>query len=1514
MSKPFFEVFPNLQLHTDIHDLMGQTEVERVSATKRRDFLRVYLKSTRLIQKADIWTAEQEIKKQLFPDANLTVKIYEKFELSSQYNPENLMDIYKESILEEFREYSHIQYNALKTARIEYPADNEMLITMEDTVLNRSMEGEILQILEKILVERCGFSVKLHAAYVEKEAGRFKEEEEAKIRMKVDAIYSRTRGRKEEAVDSTAPAQDTEQENTQSPEAKKTDNSGKAKSEPAGGVTKSFQSGGRGEFKRGEFKKGEFRKGGSFEKGALKRSDNPDVIYGRDFEEEAMKIEELIGDMGEVTIRGKVLSVDTRDIKNEKTIIIFNMSDFTDTMTIKMFVRTEQVKEVTGDIKPGAFLKVKGICMMDKFDHELAIGSIAGIKKIPDFTNTRMDTSARKRVELHCHTKMSDMDGVSDVKDIVKRAMKWGHKAIAITDHGDVQAFPDANHTVPSDSDFKVIYGVEAYLVDDLKGMVTDSQNQDLDADYVVFDLETTGFSPETNRIIEIGAVKVQNGKIVDKFSTFVNPQVPIPFRIEQLTSINDSMVIDAPVIADILPEFMKFCEGCVMVAHNADFDMSFIKKNCQRLDIPCKPTIVDTVALARVLLPNLNRFKLDTVAKALGVSLENHHRAVDDAGCTAEIFVKFIEMLRERGMSTLDEVNAMGTSSVQNVQKMPTYHAIILATCDQGRTNLYKLISLAHIKYYHRRPRIPKSEFIRYRDGLLIGSACEAGELYRAILNGRPEEEISRLVNFYDYLEIQPLGNNAFLVRDEDSPVASNDDLIEINKKIVRLGEQFHKPVVATCGVHFLDPEDEIYRRIIMAGQGFKDADEQAPLFLRTTEEMLKEFAYLGSEKAEEVVITNTNRIADMCEKISPVRPDKCPPVIENSDQMLRDICYNKAHKMYGDPLPEIVQERLDRELNSIISNGYAVMYIIAQKLVWKSNEDGYLVGSRGSVGSSFVATMSGITEVNPLHAHYLCKHCQYSDFDSDLVKSFSGRSGCDMPDKLCPRCGKPLSKEGFDIPFETFLGFKGNKEPDIDLNFSGEYQSKAHKYTEVIFGEGQTFKAGTIGTLADKTAFGYVKNYYEERGVHKRNCEIDRIVLGCVGVRRTTGQHPGGIVVLPMGEQIYTFTPVQHPANDMTVDITTTHFDYHSIDHNLLKLDILGHDDPTMIRMLQDLTGVDPTQIPLDDKAVMSLFQDTSALGITPDDLVNCQLGALGIPEFGTDFAMGMLIDTQPKEFSDLVRIAGLSHGTDVWLGNAQTLIQEKKATISTAICTRDDIMIYLIGMGLDSEESFKIMENVRKGIVAKGKCDKWPEWKQDMIDHNVPDWYIWSCEKIKYMFPKAHAAAYVMMAWRIAYCKVFYPLAYYAAYFSIRATAFSYELMCQGKEKLEGYMHEYEKRKDELSKKEQDTYKDMRLVQEMYARGFEFLPLDIYKSEPHHFQIVDGKLLPALNTIDGLGDNAAVAIAEAAKDGIFLSKDDFRERTKVSKTTIELMSDLGLFGDMPESNQLSLFDFGA
>jgi len=888
-------------------------------------------------------------------------------------------------------------------------------------------------------------------------------------------------------------------------------------------------------------------------------------------------------------------------------------------------------------------------------------------------------------------------------------------------------------------------------------------------------------------------------------------------------------------------------------------------------------------------------------------VSLENHHRAVDDAECTAHIFVKFIEMLIEQGIDTLAGVNELGKSSEELVKKLPTYHAIILAANDIGRINLYRLVSMSHIQYYARRPRIPKSELLKYRDGLILGSACEAGELFQAVLNQRSEEEIARIVKFYDYLEIQPIGNNRFMIDSESSWVSSEEDLRELNRKIVRLGEQFNKPVVATCDVHFLEPEDEIYRRIIMAGKGFSDADNQAPLYLHTTNEMLEEFAYLGSDKAYEVVVANTNLIADMIEKIEPVRPDKCPPVIPDSDQTLREICYNKAHSMYGENLPEVVVERLERELNSIISNGFAVMYIIAQKLVWKSNDDGYLVGSRGSVGSSFVATMAGITEVNPLSPHYYCEECHFYDFDSPEVKAYAGRAGCDMPDRTCPNCGRPLTKAGFDIPFETFLGFKGNKEPDIDLNFSGEYQSNAHDYTEVIFGKGQTFRAGTIGTLADKTAFGYVKNYYEERGERKRTCEINRIVEGCVGVRRTTGQHPGGIIVLPHGEDINSFTPVQRPANDMTTKTITTHFDYHSIDHNLLKLDILGHDDPTMIRMLEDITGLDAKTIPLDDKKVMSLFLSTEALGVTPDDLGGCTLGSLGIPEFGTDFVIQMLIDTKPQSFSDLIRISGLSHGTDVWLGNAQTLIQEGKATISTAICTRDDIMTYLILQGMDSELSFTIMESVRKGKGLK------PEWETAMRAANVPEWYIWSCKKIKYMFPKAHAAAYVMMAFRIAYFKVYYPLAYYAAYFSIRAKAFSYELMCLGKERLEYYLDDYKKRNDakQLTQKEQETLKDMKIVQEMYARGFEFLPLDLEVAQAHRFQIIDGKLMPAIDTIEGLGDKAADAVVEAVKGGPFLSKDDFRERAKVSKNVVDFMADLKILDGLPESNQLSLFD---
>ena len=1500
MEKKFFEAFPNLELGGVQKDLFEQTMVERITATKRKDLLRVYFRSERLIQKELVYAVEKEIKKQFFPREDIHIKLYERFALSGQYNPEKLMELYRDSILMEIKECDHMLYTMFRQADLHFPEESVMELVLEDSVIAKSKEDELVGILDKVLNERCGFQVKFQTAYKEAVASKYKEDDALRIRRIVEVISSRFGGNAEassvEMPNDMPNDMPTKMPQSTSPAAEKPKSAAAAKQKtPAAS---------------GRFEKGTDR---SMQRRALKRSDNPNVIFGRDFEEESINIEEIWGEMGEVVIRGKVRALETREIRNERTIVSFEITDFTDTIKVKMFVHNDQLAELTADLKTGAFLKIKGVTVNDTFDRELTIGSVVGVMKIPDFTTARMDNSPRKRVELHCHTKMSDMDGVSDVKDIIKRAKKWGHRARAITDHGCVQAFPDANHALDHGDEFKVIYGVEGYLVDDLKEIVTDDKGQRLDGTFVVFDIETTGFSPVTNRIIEIGAVKVDKGQIVDRFSVFVNPQVPIPFEIEKLTGINDSMVMEAETIERVLPQFLDFVGDAVLVAHNANFDVSFIKENAKRQQIPVDFTYVDTVGIARMLLTGQSKYTLDAVAKTLKISLENHHRAVDDAECTAEIFMKFIEMLAKEEVYTLEAMNEMGKSSVDAVRKLHSFHIIILAKNQTGRINLYKLVSESHLTYFYKRPLIPKSLIMKYREGLILGSACEAGELFRAMLDGQSEEQIAQIISFYDYLEIQPIGNNRFMIESErHRDINSEEDLIALNKRVVKLGEQFQKPVVATCDVHFLDPEDEVYRRIIMTGKGFKDADDQAPLYLRTTEEMLDEFSYyLGSEKAEEIVITNTNRIADMCDRIAPVRPDKCPPVIENSDQQLTEICYRKAHEMYGDELPDIVEARLKRELNSIISNGFAVMYIIAQKLVWKSVEDGYLVGSRGSVGSSFVATMAGITEVNPLSPHYYCKNRHYSDFYSEEVKKFAGMAGCDMPDKLCPVCGEKLIKDGFDIPFETFLGFKGNKEPDIDLNFSGEYQSKAHKYTEVIFGYGQTFRAGTIGTLADKTAFGYVKNYYEERGKHKRTSEINRIVEGCVGVRRTTGQHPGGIVVLPVGEEINSFTPVQHPANDMTTDTVTTHFDYHSIDHNLLKLDILGHDDPTMIRMLQDLTGIDPTTIPLDDREVMSLFQNTSALGITPEDIGGCKLGCLGIPEFGTDFAMQMVIDAQPKYFSDLVRISGLSHGTDVWLGNAQTLIQEGKATISTAICTRDDIMTYLIGMGLDSEESFKIMEAVRKGTVAKKKCANWDEWKQDMLDHHVPDWYVWSCEKIQYMFPKAHAAAYVMMGWRIAYCKINYPLAYYCAFFSIRASAFSYETMCLGREHLERVMAEYRKRSDSLSNKEQDALKDMRIVQEMYARGFEFEPIDIFKAHSRNFQIVNDRVMPSLSSIEGLGEKAADAIMEAAKDGPFLSKDDFRSRTKVSKTVIDLMADLGLLGDIPESNQISLFD---
>ena len=1506
MAKGFLEVFPDLHMTTEMEELLKLVDVERVSSTRDRSSIRIYIVSQRLIHKKNIYDLEKGIREQLFPGKKLTIKIVEKYRLSGQYTPQKLFQVYKDSLLMELKHYSIIEYNILRRAECTFPQENILRMTVEDNAVFREKTSELKRILEKVFHERCGLPVDVIYEYIPVKENQESQQREAQIQREINDRLVALADKLGDGADAAAPVK--KEETAHSARTAGAGNGGnaapavKTASGGAGaGASAASGANGGGEWKKPFSRDRKF--GGSYQK----KSDNPDVLYGRDFDDEFISIRDIAGEMGEVTIRGQIINTDSRLLKSGKTIVIFDVTDFTDTITVKLFAREEMLEDINKAVVKKNFIKLRGMTTIDKFDGELTIGSVVGIKKCEDFTGKRNDNSLVKRIELHCHTKMSDMDGVSNVADIIKRAKKWGMPALAVTDHGCVQAFTEASHSLDKNDPFKVIYGVEGYLVDDTKQLVENSRNQSFDDPYVVFDIETTGFSPLSDRIIEIGAVKVVNGTITDKFSTFVNPDIPIPFRIEQLTSINDSMVLPAPKIDKVLPDFLKFCEGCALVAHNASFDVSFIAHNAEELGLPFDPTVLDTVTLARILLPQLNRYKLDTVAKALNVSLENHHRAVDDAGATAEIFVAFLKMLKERDISTLDELNKLSELDEEGIKKLPTYHIIILAKNDVGRVNLYRLVSWAHINYFHRVPRIPKSVLAKYREGLIIGSACEAGELFQAVVRGVPDSELGRIVNFYDYLEIQPIGNNAFMIRNEDSSVQNEEDLRDLNRRIVQLGEQFQKPVCATCDVHFLDPEDEVYRRIIMAGKGFKDCDEQAPLYLRTTEEMLEEFAYLGPDKAQEVVVTNTRFIADQCELISPVRPDKCPPVIENSDETLRNICYNRAHELYGEDLPEIVVERLERELNSIISNGFAVMYIIAQKLVWKSNEDGYLVGSRGSVGSSMVATMSGITEVNPLSPHYYCPKCHYSDFDSEEVKKYSGMSGCDMPDKECPVCGTMLKKDGHDIPFETFLGFKGDKEPDIDLNFSGEYQSHAHDYTEVIFGKGQTFRAGTIGTLADKTAYGYVKNYYEERGDRKRNCEINRIVQGCVGVRRTTGQHPGGIVVLPVGEEIYSFTPVQRPANDMTTTTVTTHFDYHSIDHNLLKLDILGHDDPTMIRMLQDLTGLDPVKdIPLDCKEVMSLFQSTEALGITPDDIGGCPLGALGVPEFGTDFAMQMLLDAKPKYFSDLVRIAGLAHGTDVWLGNAKDLILSGQATIQTAICCRDDIMVYLIQKGMEEGLSFTIMESVRKGKGLK------PEWIEAMLAHDVPQWYIDSCLKIKYMFTKAHAAAYVMMAWRIAYCKVFYPLAYYAAFFSIRASAFSYEIMCQGRDKLEYFLADYKKRADTLSKKEQDTLRDMRIVQEMYARGFTFTPIDIYKAKAKDFQIIDGKLMPSLSSIDGMGDKAAEGVVDAVKDGVFLSREDFCNRTKVSKTICDLMGDLGLLGDLPQSNQLSLFDF--
>ena len=1222
--------------------------------------------------------------------------------------------------------------------------------------------------------------------------------------------------------------------------------------------------------------------------------------------EPLVKVSDLGVDDGKVALQGEVIYSEDKTLKSGKTLFSFDLYDGTSTITCKAFLEKEQAKKKMKRITSAKGVKVAGTASMDSFSNELTVMAntiveTEGLKK-----EIRMDNSEVKRVELHMHTQMSQMDAMTSATDLINRAIKWGMKSIAITDHGVVQAFPEAHKLLGYDNDkIKIIYGMEAYLAPDKKPAVENSKGQDLNTTYCVLDLETTGFSATTEKITEVGIMKVKDGEVIDEFSCFVNPEKHIPERVTEVTHITDEMVKDAETIDKVFPKILEFLGDSVIVAHNAGFDVGFLKQNAKNLGYKFDYTSVDTLSLAQDLFPEYKKYKLGKIAENLGIKVEVAHRALDDVDTTVKVFKVMLDMLAKRGAKKVDDIDRVSRTEEakkEEYKKLKTYHAIILAKNYVGLRNLYKLVSYSHVKYFYRKPRILKSLLEKYREGLILGSACEAGELYQAIELGKTDEEIEEIANFYDYLEIQPIGNNNFLIRNET--VKDEEALRDINRKIVALGEKLNKPVVATCDVHFMDPQDEIYRRILEAGQGYTDADQQAPLYLRTTEEMLEEFSYLGKEKAYEVVVTNTNKISDMCDKISPISPEKCPPHIPGCEKTIKDIAYKRAHELYGDPLPEIVQTRLDKELESIIKNGFSVMYIIAQKLVWKSNEDGYIVGSRGSVGSSFVANMTGITEVNSLPPHYRCPNCKYSDFTD-----YGYKNGYDLPDKTCPKCGHKLDKDGLDIPFETFLGFNGDKEPDIDLNFSGEYQAKAHKYTEVIFGRGTTFKAGTIGTVADKTAYGYVKKYFEERNIPINRAETQRLAKGCTGIKRTTGQHPGGIIVVPKGREIYEFCPVQHPADDPNSDIITTHFDYHSIDQNLLKLDILGHDDPTVIRMLQDITGIDPRKVPLDDKETMSIFSSTKALGVTPEQ-IHSEVGSYGIPEFGTKFVRGMLVDTKPTTFDELIRISGLSHGTDVWLGNAQKLIEDGTVTLQDAICCRDDIMIYLIKMGLPPNDSFKIMEAVRKGKVAKGKEPKWEEYKALMKEHGVPDWYIKSCEKIKYMFPKAHAAAYVTNAFRIAWFKVHQPLAYYAAFFSIRADEFDSDCMIFGEEKVKNKMKQIDLEGNAATVKDKNMYAILELVLEMYERGFSFLPMDLYKSHATKFLVEDGAIRPPLNSIPGLGTVAAEGIAKAREDGKFMSIDDLKIRSKVGNSVTDLLKKYGCLDGMSQSNQMSLF----
>lgn len=1226
----------------------------------------------------------------------------------------------------------------------------------------------------------------------------------------------------------------------------------------------------------------------------IKDEKDENMIYGENVNVLTEKIENLDSNSGTVGIEGTIFNIEIKELRNGKILLMLMVTDYTSSITCKIFLTDTNKDWVLGKISKGMYIKIKGDVLYDTFQREISM-TISGMRK--EEREERKDTAEKKRVELHAHTQMSSMDAICSVKGLVSRAAKWGHPAIAITDHGVVQGFPDAMNAAKKEG-IKVLYGVEGYLTEDNKDAIEDANDKSLSQEFVVFDLETTGFSNINDKITEIGAVKIRDFEIVDRFSELVNPEKDISYRVQELTGITNEMVKDKPTIEEILPKFMEFVGDDVLVAHNADFDTGFIMQKCKEQGLEYKNKKVDTLMLARIMLPNLKRYKLDKVAKEVGVQLLNHHRAVDDAEATANIFIKFLGMLKKQGVEKLSDVNTV--LGKVDYTKLKTHHITLIAKNQIGIKNLYKIVSDAHVNHFYRAPRILQSVLDEYREGIIVGSACEAGVVYDAVKKRLPDEEMEKIIAPYDYIEIMPIDNNRFMIDNGD--VEDEDELKEINRRIVETAKKFGKIPVATGDVHFLDKHDAVLRRVLKFSQGFKLDDEETYLHFRTTDEMLEEFSYLGEELAYEVVVENTNLIADMVEDVKPIPDETYPPVIEGSDVELREMCFKKAVDIYGDPLPEIVEKRLNRELNSIIGNGYAVMYIIAQKLVAKSLSDGYLVGSRGSVGSSFAATMSDITEVNPLPAHYVCpnKECKYSYFYA--IGEWG--SGIDLPDKVCPKCGEKLIKNGHDIPFEVFLGFEGDKEPDIDLNFSGSYQPVIHKYTEELFGEGHVYRAGTIGTVAEKTAFGYAKKYIEENDIEVPSAEVLRLAEGCTGVKRTSGQHPGGVMVIPDYKDVYDFTPIQYPANDVNCGVITTHFDYHSISGRILKLDILGHDGPTIIRMLEDITGITITDIPLDDPATMSLFTSTEALGVTPEE-IDCEIGCLAIPEFGTKFVRQMLLDTKPTTFAELVRISGLSHGTDVWVNNAQDLVRENIVGLKEVISTRDDIMNYLIFKGLQPKMSFTIMESVRKGRGLK------PEHEAAMIENNVPDWYINSCKKIKYMFPKAHAVAYVMTSFRLAYCKVHYPEAFYATYFTTKVEDFDADLIIKGYDAIKAKKKEIEELGNDATQKEKGMYIILEVAQEMYARGIKIAPVDIYKSSATEFEVVGpGLLRPPMTALQGVGENAAIHIVEERENGEFISKEDFRKRTKISRTVVETLDKHGSLGSMSDKNQLSLF----